>query len=915
MKSEDASHADYSQVSATTGAEASSYGSTARLSGEVMFARLTTLFPRSASGISMNDFLPGTASGLNRALAQPERPTSSLAQIALRAKTLALCRGDLTGTESGGIFSERDVLANGESLPTDANVRLAFTAVRNAWLYPYSADSVEVKEIASLYSNLKTSGGEAEARRGICVALMSAPQFLVGNPKKGDAVRKVYLDIARMRPPMQAILDFEASRKTLGQIVDTIQKGTDTKAGYLSAVRSWHREWLGLRDFLEGGDYFENRRYNGGASGNSYSLLAGVEIGNAADLNGKKVIAVSSDGGFHAQNCNLQTAGGQPNIQPFDPRTTMVNWEFLNHVANRWESFGAFVHKDKLDDYIGMIRAYAGGEADSVRAGCTLMSVTDPAHAVPGAPDYYLCGGRVAGSAGGFVATNLNDIAQIMGSLTVPNALSFVDARLRDGSVVGNFFRSERFDLKDMRLRRFSPSGEQTGLSAIKLWYTGEEVYVCNAFERFMVACSYRPPEYSRGPSGWLWEADTVWSPTDSWVKFGSWLRVDSVANPIKLNQMRCGHPLASEILRTDAYARDMVAFPPGYDASLGNYLNTAVPDQSGLNNIAMNADNRGAGVAEMAAIKRLNESLREEPYRLVNHIIQTDAPYSQLLTANYTVGTPELDLMYRGYGLHMPFYVPGAQPNTSSSSATQVIRFDTMPSLSGNLVSAPHSSTDGTKPAPMRVRPSAGILAMPAFLTPVASKMRTIASRYFTRLLCGEANVFQPNASQATLHEKYMVDAANIVASASAKAHLNHRQICYGCHVNLDPIGQALSPNYLRYVQENEGAAMFGEMDSTRTSNGYGIIGVNWTSNMGTGAVVGKEVTGVEQVAAAMAGSDLFTKCIVRRTFENVVGRQIALTDETEFARWVADFKKNGMNYNRLIRTIVDSPIYSAGD
>jgi hypothetical protein len=99
----------------------------------------------------------------------------------------------------------------------------------------------------------------------------------------------------------------------------------------------------------------------------------------------------------------------------------------------------------------------------------------------------------------------------------------------------------------------------------------------------------------------------------------------------------------------------------------------------------------------------------------------------------------------------------------------------------------------------------------MPAFIGPVSQQMRTVASRVFVRLLCGESNVYQPKGAEKELHKKYMVHSDNPNAAKTAARHLDGKSSCFGCHVNLDPLGAALSANFLRWVEVDEGQAMQG--------------------------------------------------------------------------------------------------------
>ena len=73
----------------------------------------------------------------------------------------------------------------------------------------------------------------------------------------------------------------------------------------------------------------------------------------------------------------------------------------------------------------------------------------------------------------------------------------------------------------------------------------------------------------------------------------------------------------------------------------------------------------------------------------------------------------------------------------------------------------------------------------MPAFVGPVSPKMRTISARYFTRLMCGEANLYVPDSSAASLHRQYV----------NQPSHLKSE--CIACHINIDPLASALSTNH----------------------------------------------------------------------------------------------------------------------
>ena len=82
------------------------------------------------------------------------------------------------------------------------------------------------------------------------------------------------------------------------------------------------------------------------------------------------------------------------------------------------------------------------------------------------------------------------------------------------------------------------------------------------------------------------------------------------------------------------------------------------------------------------------------------------------------------------------------------------------------------------------------GLLTMPAFVNPAYgsdSLTRTLVSRYFTMLLCGDPTIVQLTPCQQTFQTQYIPQIW----------HRDKAQGCFQCHVNVDPLASALEQLY----------------------------------------------------------------------------------------------------------------------
>lgn len=954
-----------------------------RGSGSSIYLRLKRLFPTSTDvTLPPADFDALDAKGLNKVLAQAERPSNSLAQTALRFKLNTLCAtAAATPSAAGALFSASGVLLAGEALPVDTADKLAFVAARNAWLDLYSADDAEVKKLAELYRKAKASGAtDAVARQSLCLAALTTGQFWIGNPGPRDALKRVALELGRRAPTLQELRDYQDGKLRLSDFVAKLQTDPAEQPRYLAALREWHRNWLGLRPQFSPKVSLQNTHildprpakpgYSGGVPSTFTAYLWGTHTGSSS---GPMLAQPTSN--ELTEDCAGLVNGQQVTIagpQPFDPRTTMMVFEHRNplvpqadvfsqnangvwshtrQTGNRWEIAAAWVHPSSLAEFKQLLLATypdldAGSAQAFVNANCAAASAPYIAKGYSASlPGYHLCRGRVMKpDLSGYALTDLSDIfltgkatsGQYQGMyeyLPASQAATYAGTSAKLSKLGDTVMRY--YDPADRRVRRYSPTGLQNGYSVVKRGYSESTAYSCNTLTRFYNTCAYRPPSAS-----WFANDDLSWSADRAAMTVSyTFERRYAAANPHFLNQFRCGLPSKSGLNQINLAGRppgadhetfEEAMYPRGYSAS--GYLAASPVAAAGLNDVAMGGSNNAdayyptAG-PENVAVNRLLQDMDEEPYQLLEHIIRNNRPYSELFTAEYTLGHEELEIHYRQQGHLLPVRPNGYTyhaPGTAARDALRIIDFSTMediplgwlrsswgtlPALE-NVALMPATTSQG------RIRPkaAAGILTMPAFVVPVLSKnlMRTLSSRYFQRLLCGLPNVYVPAAGEAAVHEKYMLSPANPVANATAKAHFDKTSSCYQCHVNLDPLAQALSKNFLEWVQRDEKKASFGEMDSTKPPAYLpsGMYGVRNGGELGTGAFLGAEVTGVQGVAARLVKSPLWGRCVVQKAFENVYGRPVAFADIGDFNEVVNSFMGHN-DYNRMIRELVARPLF----
>jgi len=253
--------------------------------------------------------------------------------------------------------------------------------------------------------------------------------------------------------------------------------------------------------------------------------------------------------------------------------------------------------------------------------------------------------------------------------------------------------------------------------------------------------------------------------------------------------------------------------------------------------------------------------SLADEPLMLVSHIIEHDLPWTELVTADYTMANPTVAAMW---DIEYPDNVVGWQQG---------------------------HYRDG--------RPHAGILSM-----------TTLWQRYPS--MGGNANRHRANAvSRLLLCDDYLTRpivlnrAAVDQLTVDPEDAINTNDTCQSCHSTLDP----LSAHFFGFfrVDDEEGLR---EATLYRPENEQ-----DWTEYSGREpGYFGHPTKGLAELGQLIAEDPRFRQCAVRTMVEGLTQRQIGSEDWKELQDYVQVFEDNGLVVRPVVKSILMSDVYRAG-
>ena len=248
-----------------------------------------------------------------------------------------------------------------------------------------------------------------------------------------------------------------------------------------------------------------------------------------------------------------------------------------------------------------------------------------------------------------------------------------------------------------------------------------------------------------------------------------------------------------------------------------------------------------------------------EEPLRLVARVAATDRPWTDIVTADWTMATPLL---------------ADAWPLQHDAEGWAEARY-----------------TDG--------RPAAGVLATNGlwwrYRSTDSNANRKRANQISRMLLCNDYLV-RPISFDREV---------DLLDTEAVNDAIQTNPACVNCHVSLDPIASALF-----------GFWSFNEASWLDASTYHPAREQLWRDTTQVApAWYGQPVASLEQMAHAIAGDPRFPQCAVQQVYSALLQRDLGLDDEAALVAHREAFVAGGLRLKALLRAVVLDPAYLAAD
>jgi hypothetical protein len=249
-----------------------------------------------------------------------------------------------------------------------------------------------------------------------------------------------------------------------------------------------------------------------------------------------------------------------------------------------------------------------------------------------------------------------------------------------------------------------------------------------------------------------------------------------------------------------------------------------------------------------------------DEPLRLMAHIAATDQPFSEILTADYTLAN---ELLASIWNLDYP----------ADSEGWQVSRY-----------------TDD--------RPAAGVLSTNGlwwrYHTTVSNYNRGRVAALVRLLICEDYLARPVSLEEADIGEDEEVEDA-----------LRSNPYCMGCHSSLDPIASAL---FGFYSLNEYNIFEIDRYHAEREPLGTQLLGTQpeW---------FGVPISGLDELGSTIAQDPRFPRCVAERMTKGLLRRDVGLDDFQTIELLRQEFVDSGLQLKALVRAITSLPAYRAAD
>ena len=251
-------------------------------------------------------------------------------------------------------------------------------------------------------------------------------------------------------------------------------------------------------------------------------------------------------------------------------------------------------------------------------------------------------------------------------------------------------------------------------------------------------------------------------------------------------------------------------------------------------------------------------EAVGQEPLRVIQEIATNDLPWTNLVTADWTMANEVSSLLfpvdYEGEGWQKAHY------------------------------------TDG--------RPAAGILASNGmwwrYTSTLSNANRNRANTISRLLLCTNY-----------LHRPIQFDRGlDLLDEEAVQDAISQNPSCVGCHQTLDPLAAHLF-GFLAIQSDSPLEVQLYHPDRERSYQQF--LGVS-------PAYYGQSSYGLQQLGEHIAGDDRFLSCVIEQVSEQLLGREYQIQDIGWSTPHRNQFLQDGLVLRSLIRSIVSDPVYRPG-
>ncbi len=252
--------------------------------------------------------------------------------------------------------------------------------------------------------------------------------------------------------------------------------------------------------------------------------------------------------------------------------------------------------------------------------------------------------------------------------------------------------------------------------------------------------------------------------------------------------------------------------------------------------------------------------SVGEEPLRLMAHVAATDAPWSDIVTAGYTMANEQLAEVW-------PLAYPAGAEGWAESTYT-----------------------DG--------RPAAGVLATNGmwwrYVTNTSNQNRSRAAAISRLLLC-EDMLSRPVS---------FTGSPSLADAEGTATAIRTEPGCVACHAAIEPLSASL---FGFWVATSYNALELGTYHGEREAMGESLLGVN-------PGYFGQPIEGLVDLGGAIASDPRFWKCTAQAAAEGLWRREATLDDFGRIEALRQGLVQGGLTYKPLVRAVTDTPEYRAG-